>query len=150
MSMNRCSLQCEECVSSDTISLSQVEIETLEFRFSFPVLSLCKKHYDDQFKRYIGWQYKCCDPRGGHSKAIKSDLRTISLCFAQDISKFTEYRVIPGQKLCKRCQSFLSYMVDSSKVVDEQNLDLQREEKMVVSDIENDAQDSPDLFDSQR
>ena len=69
---------------------------------------------------------------------------------AQDISKFTEYRVIPGQKLCKRCQSYLSDLVDSSKVVDEQNLDLEREEKMAVSDIENYAQDSPDLFDSQR
>ena len=107
MEASRCGLPCDnDCDKS--LKLSKDEIKILNFRFNFPIEFLCPQHYDDQFSRYSGWHSKkCCDPCQRHSRPMKSQLREVSLQFASKVMKKTEYRVIPGKSICKKCELFL-------------------------------------------
>ena len=103
--------------------LSSEECEVLEFRFEFPIKCLCKKHYQEHFNLYaLHNGRKCCDPRKNHKKMIKTNLSEVSLEFAKAVRDKTEYRVIPGKRLCLHCQIFLKDLiatVDSDEENDE-------------------------------
>ena len=96
MASNKCGLECETEEGKFHV-LSNNEVQILEHRFGCEVNNLCAKHYLDQFKRYKAWySRKCCDPIQSHKKIVKTDLREISLDFANTVKDHTEYRVIPG------------------------------------------------------
>ena len=70
--------------------------------------TLCHQHYLDQFSRYSGWQTKCADPCNRHKKPGKSNLKIISLDMARSVKTYSDYYcVIPGQKICNNCTTFL-------------------------------------------
>ena len=113
-----CDLECEEQGgNSEYHTLTKSEVETMKFRFEFPVQNLCKYHYLDQFKFYSVRNdfQKCSDPCLRHKKLIKTALRPITLELAQKVDKFTEHRVIPGQNLCTNCVKHLNEMIDSNE-----------------------------------
>ena len=116
MAPARCDLPCDNEDGKEHI-LSDEEIEILNFRFDFEIRILCHRHYQDQFSRYNGWHRKCSDPNHRHKKIVKSNLVEISLDTAKDVRRFSEYRVIPGQSLCKYCAKFLLEIVNEAKEV---------------------------------
>ena len=117
MASNKCGLQCETEEGKFHV-LSNNEVQILEHRFGFEVNNLCGKHYLDQFKRYKVWySRKCSDPSQRHKKTVKTDLREISLDFANTVKDHTEYRVIPGRSICSSCRKFLDKVVEEHKEI---------------------------------
>jgi hypothetical protein len=108
-----CDLQCESRGTSFH-TLNPEEIETLKFRFDFPVKVLCPEHYRQQFSLYPMRQNKCSDPCLRHSKPAKWRLCEITLDLANKVKESTEHRVIPGQKLCYPCVAHLKELITTN------------------------------------
>ena len=108
--MESCDLPCDNKVTKSN-KLTDEEIEILEFRFGFSMKFLCEQHYNDQFSRYKGWHNKCSDPLNIHAKTVKASLREIQLDFAKNVKRYTESRVVPGQKICINCVKKLRELV---------------------------------------
>ena len=87
----------------------------MNLRVNHSVKYLCPNHYKDNFQKYSGWYKKCCDPCLRHKKPRRSLLEVISLKFAQKVFQYTEYRIIPGQKICKSCRDFLTQFIDPTE-----------------------------------
>ena len=122
-----CGLPCDVREGKFNI-LSENESEILESRFGFNLFSLCQKHYDDQFSKYsrIWHKHKCADPAKRHKKPMKTELQEIFLNIARLVKVSTEFRVIPGQMICRKCkQHILSFVsevnMDHQKVVGGKN-----------------------------
>ena len=104
------------CDNAADNALSGEQCEVMEMRFELPIQFLCKYHYQDQFQLFslhIG--NKCCDPRKCHKKNIKLNLSVVSLDFSKQIRDKTEYRVLPGFSLCKKCRHFLEDHITSKE-----------------------------------
>ena len=124
MEENKCDLPCDEHrVGFKYHTLSSYECEIMKFRFEFPVQRLCENHFRDHFTLYSLKKnhQKCCDPCNRHKKVAKSNLCEISLEFAQKTKNFSEHRVIPGQKLCRRCISYLNEVISSNEEIRRQD-----------------------------
>ena len=90
--------------------------------------------------RYKGWHKKCSDPSHRHKKVVKSNLIEVSLDTAKDVKMFSEYCVVPGQKICKYCAKFLSEIVNETKLLQLKH----RADDIEESRAENDtSSDSP-------
>ena len=105
-----CDLQ---CANRGTLchTLNPEQIETLKFRFDFPVKVLCDEHYRFQFTLYPMKQNKCSDPCLRHSKPAKWRLCEITLDLTNKVKASTEHRVITGQKLCYPCVAHLQELI---------------------------------------
>ena len=138
MAGQSCDLPCDQ-ENPELCCLSAKESEVLEYRLQFPVKCLCKLHYRDQFSRYNSWFKKCSDPCLVHTKPVKTQLKDISLDLARDAKKHAEFLVIPGQKVCKKCEHFLSEKIGNSKkdgesLVEEENSHIDNVDPNVVDD----------------
>ena len=111
----KCDLPCDS-EESEFHNLRFDEREILSYRFSFPVRSLCPKHYKDQFIKYQGWHNKkCSDPCMRHKGLVKTNLKNITLSMARKVKMYTEYRVIPGKSLCLKCNYFLMEIISENE-----------------------------------
>ena len=110
-----------ETSSDSAVKLSSSECEVINYRFGINLEYLCSKHHRDQFSRYEMWHNKkCADPCLRHSKPCKSRLGVIKLETARSVNTHTEYRVIPGQSLCGKCNQYLSEIVKETEDEEEQ------------------------------
>lgn len=69
--------------------------------------NVCNHHKIEYLDRYESYAHlRCCDPFKRHTKAIKRDLRVVSLDLAKQFREILHVRptVIPGQKLCSTCR----------------------------------------------
>ena len=116
MESKKCDLECDNIEGSLNI-LTNDECEIMKFRFDFPVHILCDPHYKDQFQLYSyrNMYNKCSDPCLRHKSKVISNLREITLDLACKTKKFSEYRIIPGQKLCKKCLFYLNEVITSNE-----------------------------------
>ena len=110
----KCELPCVN-PGDDVRILAQDEIDIMNFRVNLPVKYLCQIHFKDHFRKYSGWYKKCCDPGLRHKQPRRSKLEVIDLKLAQNVSKCTEYRITPGQKICNACKNFLKEFIDSAE-----------------------------------
>ena len=145
MAKEKCDMPCENS-EGNIHKLSVNECEILKFRFYFPITALCNEHYKDHFSRYPGWYKRCSDPNKRHKKVVKSNLKEISLETAQKVKQFTEFCVIPGQKLCKYCEKFV---LETAQKAQESEKDCQQEKKesdMNICSLDSsDTDSSPNL-----
>ena len=115
MASNKCDMNCENEETNVLHNLSDVEKEIMKFRVGLDLENLCDKHYRDQFIKYTSWHSrKCADPRNEHKKSRKTGLVVITLETARNVKNYTEYRVIPGQSVCRTCLQYLSDLVEES------------------------------------
>ena len=117
MANRKCGLPCDT-PETGVHNLSAEEVKILQYRFDFPVKSLCHEHFKDQFSRFGGWNLKCSDPCSRHKQACKSRLREIGLELARNVKNFTEHRIVPGKKVCRSCQDYLLELIRSNTVAD--------------------------------
>ena len=75
-------------------------------------------------------------------KPRRSLLEVISLKFAQKVFQYTEYRIIPGQKICKSCRDFLTEFIDPT----ENNNKIEHTETEDQSNDINQSNDDEELF----
>ena len=116
----KCNLPCDAMEGGKIHKLNDEEIDVLQFRFGFEVGYLCDNHYMDQFSRYNGWhKNKCSDPSNRHKKPAKTNLKLISLDFARQVKLFTEFLIIPGQRICRKCELFLIELIEEERERDE-------------------------------
>ena len=59
-------------------------------------------------------------PALGIQNQDKSRLSAIKLETARSVNKNTEYRVIPGQSLCEKCNGYMSELVKETEDEEEQ------------------------------
>lgn len=57
----------------------------------------------------------CCDPFQKHEKVIKSDLRIISVNMCEAYKKVFAKKLIPGEKLCRPCQTLVNKLTSESQ-----------------------------------
>ena len=82
---------------------------------------------------------------------MKSQLREVSLQFANIVMKKTEHRVIPGKSICRKCELFLIELAAEttdefwSVETDSEDEDLERER---ISQHENEEHGNTDEEDS--
>ena len=104
------------CDNTADNALSSEQCEVMEIRFELPIKYLCKYHYQDQFQLFsLHNGKKCCDPRKYHKKPFKLNLSVVSLNFSKQIQDKSEYRVLPGFSLCKKCHHFLEDLITSKE-----------------------------------
>ena len=130
-------------------TLNTDEVDTLKFRFEFPVKSLCEDHFHQQFVLFPLKQKKCCDPCLRHSKPVKLRLSEISLELAHEVNKSTEHRVSPGEKLCRTCTAYLSELISSyeESVVDKMQQQDNKHDDSAATEYDSPGFDLPE-FDS--
>ena len=85
---------------SQVISLRYYETEGNNTDLKPRIKFICHNHFEIFEHKYAAQQKKCCDPRGIHKKAIRKEIREISL----EMSKTSQYKLIPGKKLCAQCR----------------------------------------------
>ena len=134
----RCDLPCDKKKGKEHI-ISDEQSEILNFRFGFEIRYLCDEHFQDQFSRYKGWHQKCSDPSHRHKKVVKSNLIEVSLDTAKDVKMFSEYCVVPGQKLCKYCLKFLLEIVNEAKLLQLKQWADEVEESRAENDTSGDS-----------
>ena len=150
-----CGLPCDS-YNDSCVKLSKDEVDTLQFRFGFPVKYLCHGHYEDQFSRYKGWHSrKCSDPCNRHKRVMKCHLREVSLELAKHVLQKTEFRVIPGKSICINCESYLHQMIEEAigvldeeledKTDDEYDEDVNKEAGNNIEESEEELHDTPEL-----
>ena len=113
-----CDLQCDKQWGiSKSHTITKDEVQIMKFRVESEVQNLCEHHYRDHFTLYQirKSNQKCSDPCLRHRKVVKVNISEISLEFAQKVKDFSEHRVIPGQKLCKHCISYLTELTNSNE-----------------------------------
>ena len=146
MTGRNCDLPCErqgELDKNHTLSVSEINI--LKFRYDFPVQTLCPDHYNDQFSKYPAWHKKCSDPCMRHKKPNTYRLSKISLDLALEVKSITEYRIIPGQKLCQHCLYHLREVISTNAEIVSDGDDDQPEVEQRQDDP---ADDEDNMFDS--
>uniref|UniRef100_A0A6P7F2F6 Uncharacterized protein LOC114325877 n=1 Tax=Diabrotica virgifera virgifera TaxID=50390 RepID=A0A6P7F2F6_DIAVI len=57
----------------------------------------------------------CCDPFDCHTKNITTDLRVLNLETFEKGFDFVKFKITPGQKICKRCESTIRSQLKSEK-----------------------------------
>lgn len=120
MAANDCGLNCDLSQVDEVHALSPEQMSVMELRVGFVVRKLCETHFKEHFLLYQMKQTKCSDPKNVHKKAVKGDLRDITLKFAQQVQNCTEFRVIPGKRICKRCETSLRDIVEETESVHEE------------------------------
>ena len=88
-------------------SFTDDDVNILSRRCGIPrnheLTDICPHHVEVYLRRYTRNQSKCCDPYSMHKKAVKKTLNEITLI--QSIEGDAHgLKLIPGQKLCKRCK----------------------------------------------
>lgn len=100
-------------------SLSVEDIKLLKYRIdNFHTISngqICDHHKQIWLHRYSSSKRKCCDPFNKHDKTISSDLRILSIEICENILKNLLIKLIPGDKVCKRCESLLKTKINSEE-----------------------------------
>ena len=74
-----------------------------------------------------------------HNKVVKSNLIEVSLDTAKDVKMFSEYCVVPGQKLCKYCLKFLLEIVNEAKLLQHKQWADEVEESRAENDTSGDS-----------
>ena len=101
--------QCEMCQESSQHILSLEETNVLEMRQKVRIKQLCASHYSGLLKNYTSFQKFCSDPYKVHTKGIKTDLVVVSVDMYKKNPIF-----LPGQKVCRKCQTRLGKEEDAS------------------------------------
>ena len=141
-----CDLQCDKHGEiSKSHTLTKDEVEIMKFGVEFEVQNLCEDHYRDQFTFYQirKSNNNCSDPCLRHSKVVKVNLSEVSLEFARKVKEFSEHRVIPGQKLCKHCISYLTELITSNKEMRCQDDEFADTQQLSGSEFDSLPFDSP-------
>ena len=101
--------QCEMCQESSQHILSLEETNVLEMRQKVRIKQLCASHYSGLLKNYTSFQKFCSNPYKVHTKGIKTDLVVVSVDMYKKNPIF-----LPGQKVCRKCQTRLGKEEDAS------------------------------------
>jgi hypothetical protein len=86
-------------------SLSFVEQRLLFFRTGQSSLfNICSDHVEKYIKTYTFRtnQKFCCDPYVKHKKRVNCEL-VVSIDLSDELFELSGMRIIPGKKLCRRC-----------------------------------------------
>ena len=89
-------------------NLSEDEIELLSRRCGLlndTLNDVCFHHLEVFLLRYTRNQKKCCDPYQTHARVVKSAPHEIDISLCEMAFEKLGIRLIPGKKLCKRCNS---------------------------------------------
>ena len=111
---NQLAGQCEVCQEPSEHILSHEETNILEMRERVRINQLCASHYSSlltNYKLQITFQKICSDPYKVHTKKIRSDLVVVSL----EMHKKNPI-VLPGQKVCRKCQTRLGKEEEAKSV----------------------------------
>ena len=107
--------------------LDNIEQEILKSRKKVEGLFLCKSHFRNEISNWRRLQTNCCNVLEKHTKPCKSKLVVVSLELAQTTKNFTNYLLIPDQKLCYPCKRRVSEAIEDEKTKRE-NEDMEQAE----------------------
>lgn len=100
---------------------------------------ICNRHKHKFIDSYTAERKKCCDPNEIHKNAVRGDLRIITLNLSNEYYKEAKKRLIPGNKLCKRCeQKIKECLAETNEKKDTRN-DSQRPVRIVPASVDASA-----------
>ncbi|KAH0549584.1 hypothetical protein KQX54_010599 [Cotesia glomerata] len=79
------------------------------------ISKICDHHKCDYLNYYSVKFRKCCDPFQIHKKNVCGDLRILSLELCLSILTNLLLKLIPGDKICKRCENNLRQKISSQE-----------------------------------
>lgn len=91
-------------LSKDDMSLLKYRIDKY---YTIADGTICDHHRHSYLTYYSQFIYKCCDPFNKHKSNVTNDLRIIKIDFCEIVLTKLKLKLIPGNKICKRCQSSL-------------------------------------------
>lgn len=112
---------------------------------------VCDYHKLKYLDYYSTFAVTCCDPFDKHVIKIKKGLRIINTSLSENWSKVDPAAVnlIPGQKLCKTCESLVKSKIKKSEEMEIRGGEATVQEEFIHSDEKSDSQpDSHPLNDS--